>query len=121
MVCVPPDSKPHPKKLPKEVEEYLVAHGFIAGEAVVAEPWGEEHPVNDEEAAIFDAAVGGYPMLHAQAKSVAARAVAGGSEYRFTAVDMPREDKPDMPPAGELTVYVLVADGQAPVFTRVVR
>ena len=107
--------------MPKEVEEYLVAHGFIAGEAVVAEPWGEEHPVNDEEAAIFDAAVGGYPMLHAQAKSVAARAVAGGSEYRFTAVDMPREDKPDMPPAGELTVYVLVADGQAPVFTRVVR
>lgn len=107
--------------MPKEVEEYLVAHGFIAGEAVVAEPWGEEHPVNDEEAAIFDAAVGGYPMLHAQAKSVAARAVAGGSEYRFTAVDMPREDKPDMPPAGELTVYVLVVDGQAPVFTRVVR
>ena len=34
---------------------------------------------------------------------------------------MPREDKPDMPPAGELKVYVIVKQGEAPVFTRVVR
>ena len=38
-----------------------------------------------------------------------------------TAIDLPREDKPDMPPAGEIKVYVTVVAGEAPVFTRVVR
>jgi flavodoxin len=107
--------------MPKEVEEYLVAHGFIEGQYVAPAAFPEQHEVSEEEAAIFDAAVDGYPMLHAKAKSVAMRVVPNGNEYLFTAQDMPREDKPDMPPAGELTVYVLVADGQAPVFTRVVR
>ena len=107
--------------MPKEVEQFLTAGGFLEGEYIEPEPFGELHDVNADEAAIFDAAVDGYPMLHAQAKSVAIRALSNGTEYCFTAVDMPREDKPDMPPAGELQVYVLVADGQAPVFTRVVR
>ena len=107
--------------MPKEVEQFLTAGGFLEGEYTEPEPFGELHDVNADEAAIFDAAVDGYPMLHAQAKSVAIRALFNGTEYCFTAVDMPREDKPDMPPAGELQVYVLVADGQAPVFTRVVR
>ena len=107
--------------MPKEVEQFLICHHFIDGEPQSVGPWNEEHPVTDEETAVFDAAVDGYPMLHAKAKSVAMRAVTDGTEYLFTAVDMPREDNPDMPPAGELKVYVLAADGQAPVFTRVVR
>lgn len=115
--------------MPKEVEQFLIGNGFLEGEYVAPELWGEEHPVNDEEETIFNTAVDGYPMLHAQAKSVAARAIPDGSEYRFTAVDLPREDrmpaegdkKPDMPPASELQVYVTVADGQSPVFTKVVR
>ena len=73
-----------------------------------------------EEAAIFDAAVDGYPMIHAQAVTVASRALPSGSEYLFTAEDLPREDKPDMP-VGKMQVYVTVADGQAPVFTKVIR
>ena len=60
-------------------------------------------------------------MITAQAKSVAVRALPHGTEYLFTAEDKPREDKPDMPPAGKMQVYVTVADGQAPVFTKVVR
>ena len=104
-----------------EVNEFLKANGFLEGEYTQLEEFPEQHEVSEEEAAIFDAAVDGYPMLNAKAKSVAMRAVPNGNEYLFTAVDMPREDKPDMPPAGELQVYVLVADGQAPVFTKVVR
>ena len=61
------------------------------------------------------------PMMHAQAKSVAVRALPNGTEYLFTAVDLPRADKPDMPPAGEMQVFVTVLDGQAPVFTKVIR
>ena len=107
--------------MPKEVEQFLIAGGFVEGECVALPEFGEQHEVSEEETAVFDAAVDGYPMLNARAKSVAVRALPDGTEYLFTAVDMPREDKPDMPPAGELQVYVTVLDGQAPVFTRVVR
>ena len=107
--------------MPKEVEQFLIAGGFIEGEYTPLEDFPEQHEVNDEEAAIFDAAVDGYPMLHAKAVTVATRTLPNGTEYLFTAEDLPREDKPDMPPAGKMQVYVTVTDGQAPVFTRVVR
>ena len=107
--------------MPKEVDQFLKSMGFIEGEYTRLEEFPEQHEVNAEEAAVFDAAVDGYPMLHAKAKTVAIRAIPDGTEYLFTAEDLPREDKPDMPPAGELQVYVTVANGTAPVFTRVVR
>lgn len=104
-----------------EVDQFLKAGGFIEGEYVQPEDFPEQHEVSEEEAAIFDAAVGDYPMMHAQAKKVAARTVPAGTEYLFTAADMPREGDSKMPPAGEMKVYVLVEEGEAPVFTRVVR
>lgn len=107
--------------MPAEVEEFLVAQGFVSGEYVEPEPWGENHPVSEEEAAVFDAAVDGYPMLNAQAKTVAVRSLPNGREYLFAAVDKPREEKADMPPAGEMQVYVKALEGAAPVFTKVVR
>ena len=107
--------------MPKEIDWFLKANGFIEGEFTKLEAFPEQHPVSEEEAALFDAAVGDYPMMHAQAKTVASRAIPGGMEYEFTAVDMPRENMPDMPPAGEMTVYVTALEGEAPVFTRVIR
>ncbi len=107
--------------VPKEVEQFLTVSGFIEGAYVLPEDFPEQHPVTADEAAIFDAAVDGYPMLHAKATAVAKRAIPEGSEYLFTAQDMPRKDKPDMPPAGELKVYVTVENGKNPVFTKVVR
>ena len=105
----------------KEIDQFLKANGFIDGEYVKLEEFPEQHPVTEEEAAIFDAAVGDYPMMHAQANAVASRAIPDGMEYRFTAVDLPRKDMPNMPPAGEMTVYVSVIGEEAPVFTRVIR
>ena len=107
--------------VPKEVEQFLTVGGFIEGAYVLPEDFPEQHPVRAEEAAIFDAAVNGYPMLNAKAKTVASRAIAEGIEYEFTAMDMPRENKLDMPPASEIKVYVLVEKDKAPVFTKVVR
>ena len=107
--------------MPKEVDNFLKANGFLEGEYVKLEEFSEQHPVSEEEAAVFDAAVDGYPMLHAQAKTVASRAIPGGTEYLFTAVDLPREERPDMPPAGEMKVYVTVMEGENPVFTKVIR
>lgn len=107
--------------MPQEVDQFLKASGFLEGEYTVLDEFPEQHEVSADEAAIFDAAVDGYRMIHAQAKSVATRALPDGMEYLFTAVDLPREDMPDMPPAGEMQVYVTVLDGQAPVFTKVIR
>lgn len=107
--------------MPQEVDQFLKANGFLEGEYTQLSDFPEQHPVSEEETAIFDAAVDGYPMLHAKATTVAARTIPGGMEYLFTAVDLPREDKPDMPPAGEIQVYVTVTEGASPVFTKVIR
>lgn len=107
--------------MPKEIDQFLKANGFLEGEYTKLEEFPEQHPVNEEETAIFDAAVGDYPMMHAQAKTVASRSIPDGTEYMFTAVDLPREDMPNMPPAGEMTVYVSVVGEETPVFTRVIR
>ena len=107
--------------MPKEIDQFLKAGGFIEGEYTKLEEFPEQHPVSEEEAAIFNAAVGDYPMMHAQAKTVASRNTPDGMEYMFTAVDLPREERPNMPPAGEMTVYVTVVGDEAPVFTRVIR
>jgi flavodoxin len=107
--------------MPKEVDQFLKANGYLEGEFVKLEEFPAQHEVSEEETAIFDAAVDGYPMLHAKAKTVAARTLPDGMEYLFTAEDLPRENKPNMPPAGELKVYVTVENGQAPVFTKVIR
>ncbi|MBR4787007.1 MAG: NAD(P)H-dependent oxidoreductase [Bacteroidales bacterium] len=107
--------------MPAEVDNFLKASGFLEGEFVQLEEFPAQHEVSEEEASIFDAAVDGYPMLHAKAKTVATRTLPDGVEYLFTAEDLPREDNPKMPPAGELQVYVTVVNGQAPVFTKVIR
>ena len=115
--------------MPKEVEQFLIAGGFIEGDYTAPAEFPEQHSVNEEETAIFNATVNGYPMLNAEPVSVASRTIADGTEYLFTARDLPREmpefakgdKKPDLPPAGELKIYITVADGQNPVFTRVVR
>ena len=59
-------------------------------------------------------------MLHAKATKVAARESPDGMEYLFSAEDLPREGAPVMP-AHELQVYVTVVNGEAPVFTQVIR
>ena len=107
--------------VPKEVEQFLKSVGFIKGEVFIPADFPEQHPVSADEAAIFDAAVDGYPMLNAKAVTVASRTILEGTEYLFTAKDQPREDNPKMPPAGDMKVYVTVEEGKAPVFTKVVR
>ena len=107
--------------VPEEVDQFLKANGFIEGDYVQLPDFPEQHEVSEEEKAIFDAAVGDYPMIHAQATTVAARAIPNGTEYLFTAVDLPREDGIKAPSAGSMQVYVTAIEGEAPVFTRVVR
>ena len=107
--------------VPMEIDQFLKVSGFIEGEYTKLDEFPEQHEVSEDEAAIFEAAVGDYPMMHAQAKTVASRALPNGTEYLFNAVDLPREDNPNMPPAGGMQVYVTVIEGESPVFTKVIR
>ena len=105
----------------KEVDQFLKAGCFLEGEYFQPEAFPEQQPVSEADTVIFNAAVGDYPMIHAAAKTVASRPLPDGMEYLFTAVDLPCEGAPDMPPAGEMRIYITVTEGEAPVFTRVVR
>ena len=102
--------------VPYEVDQWLKRLGFLEGEYTKLDEFPEQHPVSDEEAAVFDAAVNGYPMLHAKAETVASRAIPDGVEYLFVA-----EDTGETAPQTRLQVYVTVKTGEAPVFTQVVR
>ena len=108
---------------PAEVDYFLKANGFLAGDFTPLADFSEAKPVTEEEAAIFDAAVGSYPMLSAKAAEVASRAIPGGTEYLFTAQDTPRGPMPvaEDAPARFIKVYVLAEDGKEPVFTQVLR
>ena len=132
--------------VPAEIDRFLKVNGFVEGDFAQLEEFPEQHPVTEEEAAIFDAAVKDYRMMNAKATTVASRAIPNGVEYLFTAVDQPREmpqggpqggpkggpkaapknaPKPapgagPMPPR-EMKVYVTVVEGEQPVFTQVVR
>ena len=107
--------------MPAELDRFLKAGGFKEGEYVELGEFSEEREASAEEAAIFDAAVGDYPMINAKAVRVASREVPGGTEYLFVAENLPREGAPAGPFNNEMKVYVLAEDGQPPVFTQVLR
>lgn len=106
--------------VPAEVERFLLAGGFIPGDYTPLPAFSASHPVSAEETALFDAAVGDYPMINANAIEVASRAIDGGTEYLFTAADKPREGMAQENMV-RFQVYVTALDGAAPEFTQVVR
>ncbi len=108
------------KAMPEEVDQFLKESGFLEGDYVKLEDFPDAHPVSDEESAIFDAAVKGYRMINAKASKVTSREIPGGTEYQFIALSASREATPDSKMV-EITVYVTMKDGEAPVFTQVVR
>ncbi|MBR5661900.1 MAG: NAD(P)H-dependent oxidoreductase [Bacteroidales bacterium] len=107
--------------VPKEIDNFLKQNGFVEGEYIKLDEFPEQHPVSEEEAAIFSEAISEYPMMsNTSATAAASRSIPGGTEYLFTAVSAPREGAPQMGPM-EMKVYVTVEDGGKPEFTQVVR
>ena len=107
--------------VPHEIDQFLKASGFIQGDYVKLPDFSVQTPVSEDDAAVFDAAVDGYRMIHAEAKTVASRVIPGGMEYLFTAVNLPREGQDAPASLSELQVYVTVLEGESPVFTKVIR
>ena len=109
------------KAMPNEIDNFLKENHFLEGDYIQVGDFNELQPVTEAEEAIFNAAVGDYPMMNAKAEMVCSRPILGGTEYLFIAKDLPREDNPDMPSAGEMKVYVNALEGETPEFTQVVR
>ena len=97
--------------VPAEVDRFLKENGFLAGKYEKRAEFPAPHAVSEEESAIFDAAVGTYPMIRAKASEVTERAISGGKEYIFSAQER----------GGTIKVLVLAEDGKDPVFTQVLR
>ena len=107
------------KAVPTELDRFLKAGGFIPGQVEKLADVPATHPVTEEEAAIFAEAVDSYPMLRVQPREAASRNVPEGVEYLFVAKSLPI---PGMSDSGAMMkIYVLAEEGQAPVFTQVVR
>ena len=110
--------------MPNEVVQFLKASGFLKGDYVQLGEFSVPHVVSEEDVAIFDAAVGDYPMIKARALTVAKREIPNGMEYLFTASEKregPVDPNVSLRPPKEMQIYVIVVNGQAPEFTRVVR
>ena len=106
--------------VPAEIDYFLKSNGFLEGEYARLDDFSEVRPVTEEEAAIFDTAVGTYPMIRAKATEVSSRLVPGGVEYLFAAKDVPMNPDMEMPDHF-IKVYVLAEEGKDPVFTQVLR
>ena len=106
--------------VPAEIDYFLKSNGFLEGEYVRLDDFSEVRPVTEEESAIFDTAVGTYPMIRAKATEVSSRVVPGGVEYLFAAKDVPMNPDMEMPDRF-IKVYVLAEEGKDPVFTQVLR
>ncbi len=109
------------KAMPAEVDQFLKAGGFIEGPYVKLPDFSPQHAPSDAEKSIFNGAVGNYPMIKAEAASVATRTIPYGIEYKYIAKNLPRDSDGNTASLGEITVFVTVANGELPVFTRVVR
>ena len=101
---------------PAEIDRFLKEGGFIEGEYEKYPDFSEVRLASADEAAIFDAAVAGYPMINAQAQKVSSRPVTGGTEYLFEAEDLSAPATPHT-----IQIYVLAPEGREPVFTQVLR
>ena len=102
--------------VPAELDHFLKEGGFLEGAYEKYPDFSEVRLVSAEEAALFDAAVAGYPMIHAQAQKVSSRPVPEGTEYLFEAEDLSAPVTPHI-----IQVYVMEKEGCEPVFTQVLR
>ena len=95
----------------KEVNRFLVENAFVEGTVEPLPAYSELQPVTDEEVKLFDAACGDYQFPLGTPVLVGKRETADGVDYVYS-VDSN---------GATSTIYVTVANGGTPEFTRVVR
>ena len=95
----------------KELNRFLVEYGYLAGEVQALPGYSEMFPVTEEEKQIFDAACGDYQYPMGTPVKAGKRGTPEGVDYIFEVEGR----------MGTSTIYITVANGAKPEFTRVVR
>ena len=95
----------------KELNRFLVEYGYLAGEVQALPGYSEMLPVTEEEKQIFDAACGDYQYPMGTPVKAGKRGTPEGVDYIFEVEGR----------MGTSTIYITVANGAKPEFTRVVR
>ena len=95
----------------KELNRFLIEYGYLAGEVQALPGYSEMLPVTEEEKQIFDAACGDYQYPMGAPVKAGKRGTPEGVDYIFEVEGR----------MGTSTIYITVANGEKPEFTRVVR
>lgn len=103
-------------KSPDEINRWLIEKGYKKGEIEKLPDYGEMSPVTPEETEIFNQACGDYKFHLGTPVAVATRTYEGVTDYKFEV----KSQRPDGEESRS-TIYVTVAPGEKPEFTRVVR
>ena len=99
-----------------EIKEFLIGCGFVEGKIAERPDFSEQHPIGDEEKAIFAKACGDYPMPIGTPVSACKRTMGDTTEYLFTVNSKSMDGS-----TASAKVYITVAKDEQPEFTRVVR
>lgn len=101
-----------------EADRLLIDLGMMEGENETLADYSEQQPVTEADTAIFNAAVGDYPMLSATPVTVGSRTTSTSIDYLFTAENAGQDGQ-----KSTIKVYVTKgkAEGDQPVFTLVDR
>lgn len=104
--------------MPEEVNRFLIENGFKEGDIEALPAFMEQHPVTDEEKAVFDEACSDYEYPLGTPVTVAVRETSGSTDYQFTAKTTGQDGQ-----ESTATVYVTVSkkEGAKAEFTRVDR
>ena len=103
-------------KAPAEIHRFLLENGYKKREIDKLPEYGPASPVNPEESEIFNQACGDYRFPLGTPVAVATRNYDGVTDYKFNV----KSTAPDGSESSSI-IYVTVAPGEKPEFTRVVR
>lgn len=100
----------------EELNRFLIENGWKAGEIEALPDYSESVAVDDETAAIFDAACSDYIFPLGTPVSVGSRKIPGGIDYIYVAESESADGQ-----VSRSKVYVTALEGSRPEFTQVVR
>ncbi len=104
------------EKAPAEIERFLIANGYIAGEIEQQPEYVPSPAVSEEDRTVFDEACGDYKFPLGTPVGVATRISSGGKDYKFDVKSQTPDGK-----ESSSTIYVTVPTGGEPEFIEVVR
>ena len=106
------------KAVEAEVARFLIEQGYKEGEIEALPAFMEQHPVSEEEAAIFDQACSDYQYPLGTPVTVAGRTTSTSTDYLYTAVSKNQAGEEQ---TSSIMVTISKEEGAKPEFTWVER